>query len=102
MKYSLPGTQVNSQEKSPKNYGVAVALCGVFGILGIHHFYIGNWLHGLLDFGLFILFIILLSMQMESAAYAVLVIDVLHTFIVFYNLIVGKQRDGHGRLITWA
>ena len=34
---------------SDRSYGVAVALCGIFGIVGIHHFYLGNHLHGLFD-----------------------------------------------------
>jgi len=34
---------------SPKSYGVAVCLSTIFGVLGIHHFYLGRYLHGLLD-----------------------------------------------------
>ena len=40
---------------SPKSYGVSVMLSMIFGIVGIHHFYMGNWLHGLLDFCLFVM-----------------------------------------------
>jgi len=90
-----------AREKSPKSYGIAVALCGVFGVMGIHHFYIGNWLHGILDLGLFIVFVGLISAGNDGAGYAVLAVDVLHTVYVFYNLIVGRQRDGHGRVISW-
>jgi TM2 domain-containing membrane protein YozV len=90
-----------SEEKSDKNYGTAVVLCGIFGVVGIHHFYIDNWLHGLLDLGLFILFIVLLMAGTGGIAYLVLAVDVAHTIYVFYKLIVGEQRDGEGRLITW-
>lgn len=88
---SLEGT-------SDKSYGVAVALCGIFGVMGIHHFYIGNYLHGLLDVGLFVLFVYLLFIN-SPIAFLVLLIDLGHTVYVFFNLIVGKQKDGHGRLI---
>jgi TM2 domain-containing membrane protein YozV len=42
-------------EKLPKSYGIAVSLCGVFGVLGIHHFYLEDYLHGFADLGLFVL-----------------------------------------------
>ncbi|MCK5778036.1 MAG: TM2 domain-containing protein [Rhodospirillales bacterium] len=97
MEEPFPG----APEKSPKSYGLAVALCGIFGVIGVHHFYIGNWLHGLLDFGLFVAFVVLLGAEMDGAAYSVLAVDALHTIYVFYHLIVGTQQDGQGRLISW-
>ena len=86
---------------SNKSYGVAVTLCGIFGTLGVHHFYIGNWLHGLIDLALFIAFIILIMNGSLGLGLLVLGIDVLHTLFVFYKLITGNQNDRHGRLITW-
>jgi hypothetical protein len=86
---------------SNKSYGVAVTLCGIFGTLGVHHFYIGNWLHGLIDLGLFIAFIILIMNGSLGLSLLVLGIDLLHTLFVFYKLIIGNQQDGNGRLITW-
>ena len=55
-------------EKSTKSYGAAVSLCGVFGTVGIHHFYLGNWLHGLFDLGLFISFLGLYLIQCSANA----------------------------------
>ena len=89
------------EEKSSKKYGVAVAFCGVFGLLGIHHFYLGNWLHGLFDAGLFFPFFVLLGAGLLVPAYLVLFIDAVHSIVIFYKLIVGNQRDGDGRLVTW-
>ena len=86
---------------SKKSYGVAVTLCGIFGTLGVHHFYIGNWLHGLIDLALFIAFIILIMNGSLGLGLLVLGIDVFHTLFVFYKLITGNQNDRHGRLITW-
>ncbi len=40
------------EQRSPKDYVVAVALSGVFGILGIQHFYLGRYLEGTCDLGL--------------------------------------------------
>ncbi|MEK9600974.1 MAG: TM2 domain-containing protein [Bacteroidota bacterium] len=37
-------TQENNQEiKSEKRYTTAVILSGVFGVVGIHHFYVERW-----------------------------------------------------------
>lgn len=95
-------------ETSDRSYGVAVALCGVFGIVGVHHFYLGNWLHGLFDVGLFvgtIAFLIAGEASGDGTYYivaaAMLVVDVLHTLVIFWRLIVGKARDGNGRLVRY-
>ncbi len=86
---------------SGKNYGLAVALCGIFGTVGIHHFYIGNWFHGLIDLALFTLFLVLVLSGITGFGLFVFGIDILHTLFVFYKLIIGEQRDGRGNLITW-
>lgn len=90
-----------SDDISPKSYGTAVALCLVFGIVGIHHFYMGNWLHGLIDLGLFLLAVVLFASGSSGAAMLVLIVDVVHTIYVTYLLIVGSARDGQGRLISY-
>ena len=97
----MGATLPDGTEKSPKSYGVAVSLCGIFGVVGIHHFYLGNWLHGLFDFGLFCLFIGLYAADLMLPALFVLMVDALHTVVVFYKLIVGEQRDRSGRLVTF-
>ncbi|MBT5414246.1 MAG: hypothetical protein HOK81_06560 [Rhodospirillaceae bacterium] len=88
---------------------MAIALCGIFGIVGVHHFYLGNHLHGLFDLGLLlgaIACFIFADAQdggfLVTLGIALLLTDVIHTTVVFYLLIVGKQRDGQGRLVTYA
>lgn len=95
-------------EKSPKSYGVAVALCGIFGMMGLHHFYIGQWVHGLIDLAMFFAWIALWMMfgitgQAGYGIWAAIVfcLDALHTVYVFYVLIIGQQKDGRGRLVTF-
>jgi TM2 domain-containing membrane protein YozV len=86
---------------SPKNYGAAVSLCGVFGVLGVHHFYIGNILHGVFDLSLFVGAMFLLSTsETEVLGVVLLAIDFLHTFVVFYKLITEQQKDGSGKLVV--
>jgi hypothetical protein len=94
---------------SSRKYGVAVVLCGIFGILGLHHFYLGNCLHGLFDLGLFIGMVVCFYLAggqnggtLAMLGIAFLLTDIIHTMVVFYLLIVGKQRDGQGRLVTYA
>ncbi len=87
---------------SSKSYGVAVSLCGIFGIVGIHHFYIGNHLHGIFDLSLLIFGVLFLIAGdgLEVLGVLLLFIDVIHTFVVFYRLITEKQKDGSGKLIV--
>ena len=87
------------KNNSTKSYGVAVSLCGVFGIGGIHHFYIGNHLHGIFDISLLIFGLYFLIFGPVGLGLFLLLIDVIHTFIVFYRLITEKQKDGSGKLI---
>ena len=89
----------HSSEPSPKSYGTSVLLCGIFGVLGIHHFYLEDWLHGLADVGLLILTIGFAVQGYAGLALLVLLLDALHTIIVFYYLIIEKWRDGKGRPI---
>lgn len=92
-------------EYSTKSYGAAVALAGIFGMLGIHHFYLRNILHGLFDLGLSIIGIILIAVAVSPGlillGIAMLVVDFFHTIYVFYKLIVGEWRDGRGKLVTF-
>ena len=38
--------------RSEKSFTVSVVLAAVFGLLGIHHFYVGRIGHGLFDLGM--------------------------------------------------
>ena len=92
------------QDVSSKSYGASVALCGIFGMLGIHHFYIGNWLHGFFDLLLFVFGVSLFSsfeQPQEAIGAILLVIDAVHTLLVSYKLISEKQEDGDGKLIVY-
>jgi hypothetical protein len=94
----------SSVEVSPKSFGAAVALCGIFGTLGLHHFYVGNHVHGVFDLGMFVgLMFCFFSGDTSLVMLGVILIlmDALHTVFVFYKLIVGKQLDGDGRLVTY-
>lgn len=97
------------EERSPKSFGVAVALCGVFGVVGIHHFYLGNILHGLVDLGLLVggITLIVLGETTFNPALAglgvlVLLIDAVHSLVVMIRLIIGKARDGKGRVVRYG
>lgn len=92
----------NKQEiKSEKKYTTAVILSGIFGIIGIHHFYVERWGMGILDFGLFIGALFFYISGHFLIAGGLFVIDFIHTIIVTYLLLVGQYRDGKGKLITY-
>ncbi len=90
---------------SPKSYGVAVTLAMIFGTMGIHHFYLALWLHGLFDFSLFVVgFACILFVDdgvINGIGFSMLAVDLLHTIVVTYWLFVGKVRDGDGLLVAY-
>lgn len=86
---------------SRKSYGAAVCLSAVFGVLGIHHFYLGRHLHGLFDLGLTASFIYFFAIDRAIIGLIFLVVDVLHTLIVTIQLLVGAYRDGEGGIVAY-
>lgn len=89
---------------SKKSFAVAVSLCGVFGTVGLHHFYLGNVLHGLFDLGLFVASIACFfsgDVELQFLGGILFALDFVHTLFVFYNLMVGRQRDSTGRLVVY-
>ena len=86
---------------SSKSYGTAVILSGIFGILGIHHFYLGRWVHGWIDLGLSILGFSLLLSGETVLGWSVLLVDFIHTVIVTFWLLTGSYHDGEGFLVTY-
>ncbi len=88
-------------EKSDKSYATAVILSAVFGVIGVHHFYCGRHGMGLFDLSLFVLTIYFFIIGSHLIAYIILLIDVVHTIIVTYQLLVGQYKDGDGKLICF-
>ena len=85
---------------STKKYGVAVCLSGIFGILGIHHFYLERWAMGIFDLTLSIGGFALIIMN-NNWGFAILFIDVIHTVYVTYKLLVGEYADGDGNIVAY-
>ena len=98
----MADTRDRNDETSPKSYGTAVALCGIFGTLGIHHFYLDDWFHGLADLALVLLTVAFFLQGFTALAIATLLLDAAHTIVVFYLLITEQWRDGNGRLVRMS
>lgn len=99
--YRPPSSEIDSgAQKSRKSYAVSVALSGIFGILGIHHFYLGRIGHGLFDLSLSVIGFALLIAG-SSWGWLFLGVDFVHTIVVFFMLMVGTYRDGDGLLVTY-
>ena len=94
-------TTTKQIEVSDKKYVTAVILSGVFGVMGIHHFYVERWGMGIFDFGLFIAFFYFWLQADYVFAIPVLLVDLVHTVFVTYLLFVGKYKDGSGKLIVY-
>ena len=84
---------------SNKTYTTAVILSGIFGPIGIHHLYLGRWKMFLLDFGLFVGTLIFYFNNYLLYAGLIFMVDIIHTIIVTYLLMVGKYRYGKGKII---
>jgi len=88
-------------EPSDKKYGVAVALSGVFGLLGIHHFYLGRFFHGLVDLSLTLTGVYFLVGEQEILGWCILAVDYIHTVIVMIMLLIGAYKDSQGKIVTY-
>ena len=95
------GLRQKTVKKSPKKYVTAVCLSCVFGLLGIHHFYLGRWLHGFADFTMTIGGVILIGIGFDLLGILLLGIDIIHTFIITILLLVGAYKDGKGNIVTY-
>ena len=92
---------MNKSNLSEKKYLTAVILSGIFGVMGVHHFYVGRWAMGFLDMGLFIGTVAAYSSGDFLVAGVLFIADLIHTVFVTYLLMVGKYRDGHGKIISY-
>lgn len=98
------------KQVSKKSYAIAVILSMIFGILGVHHFYLRRWKMAAFDLGLTIIGFSLLFTVPESrplgdvyiiSGMLVLAIDFIHTIYVTYKLFVGEYADGDGNIVTY-
>jgi len=92
---------MNRSTISEKKYLTAVILSGIFGVMGIHHFYVGRWAMGFLDMGLFIGTIVAYVSGNFLVAAVLFIADLIHTVYVTYLLLVGQYRDGQGKIISY-
>jgi len=90
-----------AREPSQKSYLVAVCLSAIFGVVGVHHFYLGRYIEGAFDFSLFVgtLYFFFTGEFWLGLGFAMA--DVLHTFIITIMLLTGSFNDGDGKLICY-
>ena len=86
---------------SEKSYAAAVCLSAIFGVLGIHHFYLGRWGHGLLDLTMTFSGILLIAAGSFVMGILILAVDVIHTFVITILLLIGAYKDGSGRVVAY-
>ncbi len=91
----------NTPQASSKSYAIAVSLSAIFGVLGIHHFYLGRYIEGIIDFSLAVLTMYFYLHGEILWAVAFFAIDTLHTFIITIMLITGSFKDGHGKYVCY-
>ena len=99
------GSGITPDGYSSKKYGIAIILIWTFGLMGLHHFYLKNWLHGLFDLGLFVFgfgFVFVSNdPTLNSVGIGLIIIDIIHSIYITYQLIVGKCRDGDDLLLLY-
>ena len=89
------------EQKSEKSYAVAVIISAVFGVVGIQHFYLGTYIHGIADILLTAGFVYFFAIDEPVPAFLLFGIDMVHTWVVTFMLLVGAYRDGKGRLVCY-
>jgi len=92
-------------QKSEKSYATSVCLSSVFGVLGIHHFYLGRFFHGALDFTMTAIALYLICMTTDFTlnilGVILLFIDIIHTLTVTVMLLIGSYKDGKGHIVAY-
>lgn len=91
-----PGNQ-----PSEKSYVVAVCLSAIFGVMGVHHFYLGRYIEGCIDFGLFVATLYFFFTGQLGLAVLTGVADAVHTLVITIMLLTGSFKDGKGRIICY-
>ena len=86
---------------SDRSYIVAVSLSAIFGVLGVHHFYLGRYLEGCLDLSLSVATVCLFLTGHVGWAVACGAVDGVHTFIITVMLLTGSFKDGQGRVVCY-
>jgi len=86
---------------SRRRYGVAVALSAVFGVLGVHHFYLGRHGLGLLDMGMTIVGFALIALDHTALGVLVLAVDFFHGLFETIRLAIGAYHDGDGAVVAY-
>ena len=88
-------------EPSDKSYAVAVSLSAIFGVVGIHHLYLGRYLEFAIDFTLLALTIYFYFSGELLFAIICGAIDGIHTFVITIMLLTGSFKDGKGKLVCY-
>ena len=87
--------------KSSKSYTIAVCLSGIFGILGIQHFYLGRYFLGLTDVALSAMAFYLFVTGHIITALLFFALDLIHTLITTILLLTGSFKDGQGHFVCY-
>lgn len=93
--------EANKIVPSEKSYVVAVCLSAIFGVMGIHHLYLGRWLEFAFDFTLLALTIYFYFNGQILWALLFGAIDGIHTFIITIMLLTGSFKDGRGHTVCY-
>lgn len=86
---------------SHKSYVVSVCLSAIFGVVGIHHLYLGRYIEFIFDFSMFVLTLYFYFSGNLILAIVFGAVDGLHTFIITIMLLTGSFKDGKGHTVCY-
>ena len=89
------------KRRSGKSYGTAVILSGVFGLVGVQHFYLGRRAEGISDVVLTIGWVYCFATDRPLLALLFLGLDFLHTLVTTILLLTGSFKDGSGAIVCY-
>lgn len=96
-----PSPHPGSTAPSPKRYATAVVLSAVLGFVGLQHFYLGRWAEGAIDVGLSVGWIVAFGAGELLLGAAFLVADGAHALATTILLLIGRFKDGEGRVVCY-
>lgn len=86
---------------SPKSYATAVVLSALLGFVGLQHLYLRRWGEAALDLGLTLGWIVAFAAGEPLLGVAFLVADGAHALGTTILLLIGRFKDGEGRLVCY-
>ena len=95
-------SKISRNRCSPKSYATAVSLSGIFGFIGVQHFYLGRHIEGMVDLWLTVAWVYFFFIGDHIwLGLLALALDLGHSLVVTIMLLTGSFKDSEGRIVCY-